>query len=187
RPPEPPQGSAEAGPAGAPRRWEHDWDNRCRALCGERRFGSACENDIDLEPDELGRDLGKALAASFPPTVLDCNGATLDPAEFPQSLYKCGCPCALSFRRAADEVADGRQLARLLRARRERPGSGSAAEKRDEIAPLHSITSSGIASRVFGMAMPSALGVLRLTTSSNLVGCTTGISAGFSPLRTRPT
>ena len=52
---------------------------------------------------------------------------------------------------------------------------------------LHSITSSARASSVFGIATPSALAVLRLTTSSNLVGCSTGISAGFSPLRTRPT
>ena len=33
---------------------------------------------------------------------------------------------------------------------------------------------------------PSALAVLRLMTSSNLVGCTTGRSAGFAPLRMRP-
>jgi hypothetical protein len=51
----------------------------------------------------------------------------------------------------------------------------------------YSITSSAIASSVFGMAMPNALAVLRLTTNSNLVGCTTGRSAGFSPLRMRPT
>ena len=30
---------------------------------------------------------------------------------------------------------------------------------------------------------PSALAVLRLMTSSNLVGCSTGRSAGFAPLR----
>src|SRR5262249_8679790 len=33
---------------------------------------------------------------------------------------------------------------------------------------------------------PSVFAVLRLITSSNLVGCTTGISDGFSPLRIRP-
>ena len=31
--------------------------------------------------------------------------------------------------------------------------------------------------------MPSALAVFRLITSSNLVGCVTARSAGFSPLR----
>jgi hypothetical protein len=50
----------------------------------------------------------------------------------------------------------------------------------------HSITSSARASRVGGISMPSALAVLRLMTSSNLAGCMTGKSAGFSPLRMRP-
>src|SRR5262245_25958841 len=37
-----------------------------------------------------------------------------------------------------------------------------------------------------GTSMASALAVKRLMTMSNLVGCATGRSAGFSPLRTRP-
>src|SRR6266446_8603613 len=50
----------------------------------------------------------------------------------------------------------------------------------------HSITSSAIASTPGGTVRPSALAVLRLITSSNFVGCQTGKSAGFSPLRMRP-
>jgi hypothetical protein len=38
-----------------------------------------------------------------------------------------------------------------------------------------------------GSSRPSALAALRLITSSNLAGCTTGRSAGFSRLRMRPT
>src|SRR5262249_26026656 len=64
---------------------------------------------------------------------------------------------------------------------RERPHR-RAAEHRDERAPLHSITSSARASTVVGMSRPSALAVLRLITSSYLVGACTGRSAGFSPL-----
>jgi hypothetical protein len=52
--------------------------------------------------------------------------------------------------------------------------------------PLHSITSSASANSLSGMASPSALAVLRLITRSNLAGCITGRSAGFSPLRIRP-
>jgi len=52
--------------------------------------------------------------------------------------------------------------------------------------PSYSITSSAMASTLDGIVRPSALAVLRLITSSNLVGCTTGRSAGFSPLRMRP-
>src|SRR5262249_27149469 len=72
-----------------------------------------------------------------------------------------------------------------LRARRERP-RGGAAENGNELPPLHSITSSARAISVGGTSRPSALAVLRLITSSNLVGCTIGMSAGFSPLRMPP-
>ena len=51
---------------------------------------------------------------------------------------------------------------RLLRPRRERPRRRRAAEQRDELAPLHSITSSARASSVGGTSRPSALAVLRL-------------------------
>jgi hypothetical protein len=60
---------------------------------------------------------------------------------------------------------------------RAKPGSG----------PPYSITSSARVRIAGGMSMPSSFAVLRLTTSSNLVGCTTGSSEGFSPLRMRPT
>src|SRR5262249_56777203 len=55
-----------------------------------------------------------------------------------------------------------------------------------DIAP-YSITSSAVASRAEGIVTPSAFAVLRLMTSSNLVGCCTGSSPGFAPLSTRST
>jgi hypothetical protein len=51
----------------------------------------------------------------------------------------------------------------------------------------YSITSSARASSVGGTSRPRALAVLRLITSSYLVGACTGRSAGFSPLRMRST
>ena len=75
---------------------------------------------------------------------------------------------------------------RLLRARRERPTRRRAAEQRDELAAVHSITSSARKRIAVGTSRPSIFAVFRLTTSSNLVGCSTGKSAGFSPLRIRP-
>jgi hypothetical protein len=51
----------------------------------------------------------------------------------------------------------------------------------------YSITSSARASRAGDMSIPSCLAVLRLMTSSNLVGCITGSSEGFSPFKMRPT
>src|SRR5262249_41575814 len=73
--------------------------------------------------------------------------------------------------------------ASLLPARRQRPRGRRAAEQRDELAPLHSITSSARASSVGGTSRPSALAVIRLMTRSNFVGCSTGRPPGFVPRR----
>ncbi len=57
---------------------------------------------------------------------------------------------------------------RLLRACRKRP-SRRRTEQRDELAPLHSITSSARARKDSGIVRPIAFAALTLTTSSNLV------------------
>src|SRR5262249_54283332 len=85
------------------------------------------------------------------------------------------------------EHPDGRQLARLLRARRDRPRCRHTAEQRDELAAPHSITSSARARKDSGIVRPTAFAALTLTTSSNLVAWSTGRSAGEAPLRMRPT
>jgi len=51
----------------------------------------------------------------------------------------------------------------------------------------YSITSSAIETNPGGTVSPSAFAVLKFMTKSNLVGCSTGKSPGFSPLRMRPT
>jgi hypothetical protein len=48
---------------------------------------------------------------------------------------------------------------------------------------LYSITSSAVASSVCGTVRPSAFAVVRLMMRSNLVGCSTGRSAGLAPRR----
>src|SRR5262249_17421118 len=70
-----------------------------------------------------------------------------------------------------------------LRPRRERPRRRRTAEQRDELAAIHSITSSARASSVAGISRSSARAVVRLKTRSNLVGCSTGRSPGFAPRR----
>src|SRR5260370_33322836 len=47
----------------------------------------------------------------------------------------------------------------------------------------HWMTSSARSSNDCGMVSPRALAVLRLITSSNLLACSTGRSAGFAPFR----
>src|SRR5262249_62338339 len=141
------------------------------------------ENDIDFQSNELGCELGEAFAASLRPAILDREIAAVDPAEIAHSLHEGGGPLALRRRAARSEQSDGRHL-RLLRARRERP-RGRTAKQCDELPALHSITSSARASTAAGMSRPRAFAVLRLTTSSYLVGACTGRSPGFSPLRMR--
>jgi hypothetical protein len=51
----------------------------------------------------------------------------------------------------------------------------------------YSITSSARASSEAGTAIPSDFAALRLITNSNLVGCSTGRSDGFVPLKILPT
>src|SRR5262249_19841743 len=124
------------------------------------------------------------------PTLFDPNVVALRPSQCLQSLNErtavakpFGVTC--NFR---PQYGDLWQTCRLLRARRERPRDRRAAEKRDEPAPPHhSITSWARASSVGGISRPRALAVVRLMTRSNLVGCKTGKSAGFSPLRMRLT
>src|SRR5262245_9474408 len=66
---------------------------------------------------------------------------------------------------------------------RDRPRERRATSERNERAPVHSITSSARATSVGDTARPSAFAVLRLITSSRLVGNSIGRSPGPTPLR----
>src|SRR6476469_3260999 len=56
-------------------------------------------------------------------------------------------------------------------------------EQRDELAPSHSITSSARASSDGGTSRPRTFAAVRLITSSNFVGNSTGTSPGFVPFK----
>jgi hypothetical protein len=115
---------------------KHDGDRRCCLL--HRRRGAGIRDDkIGVEPGEFGGELRGALGASFRPTILDRDGASLDPAEFTQSRCKRSGPWTPGRGVGAYEPDHG-QLARLLCARRDRPGRCRAAAKQDdEIAPSY--------------------------------------------------
>src|SRR5262249_27541884 len=120
------------------------------------------------------------------PAIFDHKVPALNVAGLVQTAPEAGQPNSIGLRRPEVQIADHRQCW-LLRARRERPCCRPATEQRDELAPSHSITSSAKAISLSGILRPRALAVVRLITSSNLVGCTTGRSAGLAPLRILPT
>src|SRR5262249_31508242 len=137
--------------------------------------------------NEFLRDSLHRLHVGCPANV-DPDVAALRPPELPESLPECGdeglsFPVALGKRH---QHADAPHPFALLRARRERPRNCCGPEERDEVAAVHSITSSARASSFAGTSKPSVLAVLRLRINSIFVVCVTGRSAGFSPLRMRP-
>ena len=73
-------------------------------------------------------------------------------------------------------------LVLLSRCLRSQP-CASTERKAEELTMPHSITSSARARSVGGIVMPSAFAVFRLITTSNVVGCSTGRSAGFVPFK----
>src|SRR5262245_2210305 len=96
-------------------------------FCGERWRGALRDNDVDLEPDEFGRDLRKALAAPLRPAILDRDIPTVDPTEVAHSLHKGSDPKAHCRESGGAQEPNSRELS-LLRARCERP-RGRAAER----------------------------------------------------------
>src|SRR5262249_40686890 len=113
-------------------------------------------------------------------TEIERDRLSLDITEVTNSFAK-GSQRRCGLTGSGRQDTDARHFGRLLRARREWPRGCRAAEQHDELAPFHSITSSARASSVGGTSMPSAFAVVRLIARSNLVGCSTGMSAGFAP------
>src|SRR5262249_4987089 len=62
-------------------------------------------------------------------------------------------------------------------------GMSAMGQKRTHALHQWSINWSARSSTVGGIVRPSSLAVFRLMISSNLVGCSTGISPGFAPLK----
>jgi hypothetical protein len=87
----------------------------------------------------------------------------------------------ITFRSALAATRHAHQ--RLLQQNLPITDSCTATNDVQRVAMIYSITVSARSRNDSGIVRPRALAVFRLTTSSNLVGCSTGRSAGLPPLR----
>src|SRR5215204_191981 len=118
---------------------EHDRYCRSCLLRGENGRGVVSENDINLEADELRCNLSKPFASSLSPPILNGDIAPFGPAQFIQPPDEGGSPLSLGRSRTRAKNANIRQLAHLLRPRRERPRA-NASNKPDELPPPHAVS-----------------------------------------------
>src|SRR6266478_2107041 len=80
----------------------------------------------------------------------------------------------------AHRVSVGRSTAQQRGCMSDDTTTAALPSSRDELASLHSITSSTMESSPDGRVSPSAFAALRLITNSNLVGCSSGSSADLA-------
>src|SRR6266851_576732 len=100
-------------------------------------------NGIRLQLDQLFRKRGQPILVAFGETVHDVEVATFDIAEVPHALQKRrGGVRHGEFLGARRQKPDERPLVRNLGQRGGNRPRGRAAEKRNELPPFHSITSS---------------------------------------------
>src|SRR5437763_13834183 len=113
---------------------------------------------------------------------LDVLVAVAERAQFlPERLKKWLKRGARPAVKKADPAARRRLCAGGAR-QQQRPAAGKNKTPRRRLSGAHSITSSARARIDGGIVRPSARAVFRLMTNSNLVGCSTGRSAGLAPL-----
>src|SRR5437588_2321298 len=159
-----PTGARQAGHYAGFDRVGRDYYNRDFTCCPLRRQCAGdieCHDDIDLEPEQLGRKLGKSIQLSFRRAKLKCNVLSLLIAKLtqpsPEFLLE-----RLRVREPYVERTYSSHLG-LLRVRNERPNDRSPAEQRNELAPSHELlpepratpTNVGVYS-VFGQALCTA-------------------------------
>src|SRR5262249_919347 len=147
-------------------RYPEDNRNDCGSSLSDycRRSAASRNHHRYLTTNQFGRKRRQTAVVPFRPAIFDLHVLALDISCLFQPLAERAQTDRVRVRRRVAKEPDHRHRW-LLRLRRERPCGCRAAEQRDELAALHSITSSARASKVGGTSMPSALAVLRLTTS----------------------
>src|SRR6185369_783278 len=98
---------------------------------GEGRGCRDNDDDVDLQPNHLGCKFSKPLCAALRIPTLYNDVLPLNVSEFAETLEQRVIKCLISV----CDKRDPPTLARLLRARRERPRSCRAAKQADELPP----------------------------------------------------
>jgi hypothetical protein len=93
----------------------NDWNRFSRLLGGSGGRSSVCDDHIDVELDELRRELGKSLDFFFGPTPFDRDGFALEVAELAETLQEGLGTERERGRRAGKEHTDPRNFATFLR------------------------------------------------------------------------
>jgi hypothetical protein len=104
------------------------------------------DEDVGLERSQRLRGNLQPARIAGTPAIFDADIAAVDPSERRQRLLECrraGSISRIAFR-LAHQHCDESNAQLLLRARRERPPYGSAAEQRDEVASMRNRNDSGI-------------------------------------------
>jgi hypothetical protein len=117
--------------------------------------------------------------------VIECKIPAFLIAQFGHALEEICVKWGLSGQHT--DKADTQRFRLQLRSHRKRPRRHRAADKRDELAPIHSTTSSARKRIDVGNTIPKLFAVFRLMTSSNFVGNSAGSSAGLAPRSTLAT
>src|SRR5215472_9652180 len=159
-----------------------DRDRRGCRLGSGRRGGRTRGDYGDLSANKFGRQLRQSIVLVLGGAVDDCYVLALHIADVFEAQAECAQTVGHRGRRSGVEQPNHRHCW-LLRARRERPRR-RAAEQRDELAAAHSITLSARNTREGDTSKPMPFAACRLIANSNVVGCSTGTSLGFSPLKT---
>ena len=122
----------------------HNWNGR-GGLLGCSCAGCAMGYEhIDVEVYQFGCQFGEAVVSALGPPILEDNVVALLVSELAKTRSQ-GVELASVFRaRRHAQKADPVNLPRWLRARHEWPSDRRAAEKCDELAPLH-VPSAGTA------------------------------------------
>ena len=164
---------------------KHDGNDRRRSLGGNARRGDAGGgDDRNLTTDQIGGKRRQIVILALRPAILDRNIAALNIADSQRGLpgTRPGSGETVGENTTEIPISASTAAARAPRAATCR----RAAEQRDELAALHSITSSAATSSLSGIVRPIVFAACRLMTSSNLVDCATGKSAGLAPFKIFP-